>query len=727
MRQNITPDNQYCRKQIIILLIILLFSAISYADTIPMLGPDKTNSINITVISDLPVIIDKPGDYFLNISKSLNETAITIKSSDVFLYGKDQSISGNRSTGTIGISINPNGIPIQNISIKNISIQNYEIGFQADFVNDCTIDSLQVNSNTRAGIQTKNCSSFLFTDCNIKNNYNDISGGIGISVIDSDRMNFEEISVYGNGKSTKLNSGGIFFSNAMNCNIIKSDILSNPGSGIQVVSGTQNLTIQESHISINSGNGIVIKDSNQPIIKYCILEKNKGTGLDLSSVLNPVIIGNSISSATIGMSISNVLQMTLSGNTLNNNRIGLDFSASDISYLKHNIDNTNFINSRPILYLYREKGKYIGPIQNPGMIIAVECSDLTISDIVLSKTGEGIILAGSNNVTISDVSFLENGIGLQTGFSCDLINLSRLHAERNLVCGYYLSDTSRLEILSLYGQDSPQGLFIKNSNNGDIRKISMSQITGTKSRMPSGLTISNSSNISIDGSIFSECSYAGIISDAKNLVLTNNSFIKNEFAGSVILSGPTKIKDNSFVQNENAGLILRSNESIIYRNSIKHNQNRGIILIQAGNNSITHNIFNNSQNIAMTLTNPGNIWNNSPEQTSGDNSNGGNYWGEPDNQGYSDLCTSDDDSGFCNKEYIINRDNIDYQPLSANYSEYSILQVSDMNNNGRPDLQDVVVLMKTISSGQKDMQYDFSGDGRVNLQDVVVLFKLISQ
>jgi hypothetical protein len=84
-----------------------------------------------------------------------------------------------------------------------------------------------------------------------------------------------------------------------------------------------------------------------------------------------------------------------------------------------------------------------------------------------------------------------------------------------------------------------------------------------------------------------------------------------------------------------------------------------------------------------------------------------------------------DPQGFCQEPYILQRNNIDYHPLSAQQTMKTSTINTDLNQNGREDLQDVVVYMNKVSSGDTTSLYDYSGDGRINLQDVVSLFHII--
>jgi hypothetical protein len=43
---------------------------------------------------------------------------------------------------------------------------------------------------------------------------------------------------------------------------------------------------------------------------------------------------------------------------------------------------------------------------------------------------------------------------------------------------------------------------------------------------------------------------------------------------------------------------------------------------------------------------------------------GGNYWTNPTGNGFSDTCTDANNDGFCDSNYILATNNIDYLPLS---------------------------------------------------------------
>jgi parallel beta-helix repeat protein len=101
------------------------------------------------------------------------------------------------------------------------------------------------------------------------------------------------------------------------------------------------------------------------------------------------------------------------------------------------------------------------------------------------------------------------------------------------------------------------------------------------------------------------------------------------------------------------------------------NNNYGIRLKGTSENSIYNNLFNNSNNFIFVgtvfVTNywnvtkqPGtNIWNSSLGYI------GGNFWTNPNGNGYSDTCLDSNYDGFCDDPYQLNSNNIDYLPYKS--------------------------------------------------------------
>lgn len=713
--------------KLILLGIVFFIFIIPVSVTSDSMFHEQNNSFknDNNEISILPFQITQSGVYSLNSNLILNNTAITITSSNVIIDGQGHSISGNLTPGSVGILIYSEKSELTNVTIRNITVQEFDIGIKLQNVSQSQYIESDVLSNLRSGFMIESSNSIKISEGKIKNNRNDITGGYGIQILNSHHIIVNNSLVTGNGKSGKPNSGGITFLESTYSDLIKCQIISNPGFGIKGDSKSDYLTISECDIVGNSGDGIIISNSRDPTIQKCTINKNKESGIEFSHVMHPSVTGNQISSGMMGISLSETSDMVLSYNKLSNNRIGFDISASKIQYLSHQISSSNTIDSRKLLYLNNEQNKTIGPSDNPSFILAVNCSNISISEIVLSKNCAGIILAGCQNISLSDISFIENGIGLWTLFNTTGLTCTRLHAERNLVSGYYLSQTHQFQLQNLYAQDSPSGMYIQKSDDGYAEKIFITSISGLKNRMPSGITLSGCNNFTITQSQISQCSYAGLLSDSTNLNVSRNVFSENSYAGSVILSGPVKILKNSYLKNENSGLIVRGNNSEILENTISDNTIQGLLLLNGHRNFIAGNVFKNIKNYELSSDAALNNWNYSPESSLDSTRKGGNFWSDPDGEGYSDLC-SVDTMGYCIDPYIINAENIDYHPLTFNNTWKSLYLTTDINQNGREELQDVVLYMKKVTAGEEEL-FDYSGDGKINLNDVVALFRIISQ
>lgn len=675
-------------------------------------------------IQDLPVTIDVPGTYILNHSQVMNETPVLIRSSDVILEGLGTNLTGNGTIGFPGILVKSE-LPLTNITIKNLTLEQYDAGIQAESVEGGHLQQVTLASNLRTGFSGNSCSSFKIEKCEIKNTYNNISGGYGVVLANCSNISLKSVTLTGNGKSGKSNSGGGLLTGTRYCNITGSVVSGNSGTGLVAEAGSDNLSISSSVLSGNQGNGISVTDCAGFTLRDTQFSVNKGTGIDLTRVSCPELTGNQVSGSSIGISLSDVSDMMMAKNILKNNRIGFDISASDIRYLYHRIDQSNTIDSKILLYLCSKENFFIDSPVNPATIIAVNCSDFTISNVVLSKNGAGITLAGCRHGSIKNTVQLDNGIGIFSLFGTNDIKFSRTYAERNLISGYYFADTKNLTFTSVYAQDSPFGMYLKNSSDIQMDSISISGIEGVKSRKPSGIILNQCMNVTLSDSLITDCQYSGLLSDTQMLHINGTIFSKNGNSGCILLSGSADIRNCTLKENDESGMLVYVNNSRFISNSLVNNTRRGLGLVSAGSNLFSGNLFRNNKNCELAGVKTGNVWNIKAGEYPELNTTG-NYWGTPDNTGFSDLCPVEK-TGFCKDPYVIGENNTDYSPLASDRTGISSFQVNetDMNRNGKEDLQDVVQYMKMVSAGEHENLYDFSGDGRINLQDVIVLFHII--
>ncbi|MCZ7358421.1 MAG: right-handed parallel beta-helix repeat-containing protein, partial [Candidatus Methanoperedens sp.] len=115
------------------------------------------------------------------------------------------------------------------------------------------------------------------------------------------------------------------------------------------------------------------------------------------------------------------------------------------------------------------------------------------------------------------------------------------------------------------------------------------------------------------------------------------------------------------------GIFATSCCNVLSSNIISNNTN-GISLDVSMNNIIYNNFFNNTNNSIQYLPNNWNI-----TKTPGINIIGGSYlagnvWAYPNGTGFSQTCTDGNRDGICDSSHTLDANNIDYLPLSMNFS-----------------------------------------------------------
>ncbi len=160
-----------------------------------------------------------------------------------------------------------------------------------------------------------------------------------------------------------------------------------------------------------------------------------------------------------------------------------------------------------------------------------------------------------------------------------------------------------------------------------------------------------------------------------NNILRNNEIYGHEISG-VYLNGTdnfeplieNRLEGNDIYDNGQWGVHLyHSNLNTLTDNIIRANGILGIKLDGSAYNVIYNNIFNNSLNAGFgQLSNNPNTWN--VLQDPGPNLvggpyKGGNYWAQPNGQGWSQINPDTKGNGFCDNAFVIGPGNVDNFPL----------------------------------------------------------------
>jgi parallel beta-helix repeat protein len=211
-----------------------------------------------------------------------------------------------------------------------------------------------------------------------------------------------------------------------------------------------------------------------------------------------------------------------------------------------------------------------------------------------------------------------------------------------------------------------------------------------------GLILAGTSYTNISNSLFNNSKIYLFDESNYNILsnLTTNGIVLSEFNRYNTLS-------NIVARNSNVGISCGYSDYNIFSNttvesnyygisfgyqcngntikdSIIKNNYYAIYMSGAAGNLIYNNLFNNTNNIRTWGTYYSNQFNTTRQAGtriySAGTEIGGNYWTNPNGNGYSDTCGDSDRDGFCDQPYDLLGDgsNVDYLPLSNKYAYLSI-------------------------------------------------------
>ncbi|MBA2846290.1 parallel beta-helix repeat protein [Methanococcus maripaludis] len=587
-------------------------------------------------------VITEPGNYYLtdNITGT-TANVIEITCSNVVLDGQGYFIDGANAAGS---GIYAGGV--SNITIKNVNIRNFSGGSEIYFseVTNSFITNNSLESDGLSfGIQLESYS-----------NNNTITGNTANS-----------------------NSDGIFLTSSSNYNLITNNTAnSNANHGILLVSSLNN-TITGNTADLNDKYGIYLYSSLNNTITGNTADSNNLTGIYLQSSSNyNTITGNTADSNNdSGISLQSSLNNTITSNAVNlNNNSGI-FLTSSLNNLITN--NTADSNNNSGIYL-QSSSNYNTITNNTANsnanfgIFLTSSSNNTITNNGLNSNagGSGIYLGSSSNyntITGNNATSNVNGISLKFSLNNTIIGNT---IDLNSNSGISLTYSSNYNTIT--------GNNATSNSNGIYLKSSSNTITNNTADSNSiGIYLDSSLNNTITGNNATSNSGDGIYlcSSSNYNTITNNTADSNVIGISLTSSSNNSITNNTADLNGIYGIYLgSSSNNAITTNAVNSNVLYGISLVDSNYNQIYTNIFNNSQNYDISSSGI-NYWNTSKEQ------GGGNYWFTPTGMGWSETHSDLNNDGFCDDQYNLSTDNIDYLPKSLDMAAPEVIINSPLNES----------------------------------------------
>ncbi|MHB0858058.1 MAG: right-handed parallel beta-helix repeat-containing protein [Anaerolineae bacterium] len=212
-----------------------------------------------------------------------------------------------------------------------------------------------------------------------------VGGLVGGAVIDSDQVTITNVIVTG------AETQGIYLASSSNCTLTETDV-QDSGIGIAILgeASTDNL-LARSTVGHNA-TGILLEGAMRARLENNIIEDNGLYGLWLKDATSCI----------------------LTGNVMARNRHGFYIQGLQDPYWDHQIDSTNVVDGRPILFLVDRVDLTIDTASAPGALYLVHCRRMKVRDLDLVATGNGVLLYDTHDSEIAHVSTTSTvtGIGL---------------------------------------------------------------------------------------------------------------------------------------------------------------------------------------------------------------------------------------------------------------------------------------------------------------------------
>ncbi len=373
-------------------------------------------------------------------------TKNTVKNSSYQGIRVDSGMNNTLTENVVEYTVNENGIWVKSdlCELAHNTVSNNNYGLTLYYTTNTTVHNNTARSNVRKGIRLDGSDHNELNDNTVRKN----EDGIYLS-----GSNHNSLS--GNTAEENTNSG-IFLSGVSENVVSGSTARLNGLHGIYLDESDNN-TLSDNTVSLNEENGVHVKDS-----KNVTLSNNQ---LD----------SNNISAVELEYSTG----ITLSGNQMIGN--GVHISGWIEHWSTHEIDTSNEVNGKPLVYMKDQNG---GSISNAGQVILGNSSEVLVEGLQISETNMAIQIGYCDNITVSANILDDNaqdGIRLYQSVYNEIeknqvSNNSRgifvQYSDHNLLINNTIEDNSEY---GMYFSDSGDNRIYHNNfiNNSNHRRISM--------------------------------------------------------------------------------------------------------------------------------------------------------------------------------------------------------------------------------------------------------------
>lgn len=245
-----------------------------------------------------------------------------------------------------------------------------------------------------------------------------------------------------------------------------------------------------------------------------------------------------------------------------------------------------------------------------------------------------------------------------------------------------------------------------------------------------GITFREGSGNIVNGNEISNCQdgitylegFENIVND--NKISSCRSGINIGNGDAILIENRIQVKNNAITKNDVGISVNGGGGYTILDNTISLNKKYGYEDYSTGTNRIYNNYFNNTVNVRLggsSRYGSPNIW--STEKTAGTNIIdgsyiGGNYWGTPLREGFSQTHSDVNGDGISEEPYSLNGVNIDYLPLTFPAEKIEpLLPVTNFSSNVTEGYAPLSVQFTALSENATEWYWDFGDGGNSTLQN----------
>lgn len=423
---------------------------------------------------------------------------------------------------TLPMGINePAGVYLEQrtgVTIENLTVTGGDYGIQLIQSGANTISGNTFADNYVAGIGLQHSNSNILQDNNLQGYGQYIQGvrHVGLLLLDSND-NLLKGNTFPDDAVSDYESTGILLHRASGNTLEDNNVLSTYSYGIRLVTSHDN--ILNRNTASDCSYGISLGDSN-----------------------DNTLTDNTVSFNWWGITILAGRDNLATGNTMSGNQYGWRMWRPAVTGSNVDINTSNTVDGKPVYIVANAVGGVFDDSIDPACFIAINCSGITIRDLTLTGSFQGIYLTQTTDSTIENVVAEDNyyGIRLYQSHSCLLYENTTSHNQES---GIELDDCDDNTLTGNIAAWNRRGIHALDSDYNSITGNSVSDNVG-------GIDASGEHNSVTDNILTRNTARAIHIGLSSGSVVTGNTVSQNGKGLHVYDYGNTTIYHNNFIGNE---------------------------------------------------------------------------------------------------------------------------------------------------------------------------------